>query len=208
MFLLCLFWAQPLLAVEKIKVMALFPGKAMLSIDGRSRMLAQGRTSPEGVRLIRADSYEAVVEFDGARQTLQLGSSVAARYEKAEKTQLRIVLGNDGAYSVRGAINGRSVAMVVDTGANTVALSADQADSIGIRYRENSEQVLVRTASGVVKGHALNLSSVRAGSIELHNVAAVVIEGALPEKVLLGMSYLSRLHIQNKGNLMILTKSH
>ncbi|WP_419585693.1 hypothetical protein [Thiolapillus sp.] len=48
----------------------------------------------------------------------------------------------------------------------------------------------------------------RAGSIRLQNIPAVVIEGSLPEKVLLGMSFLSRLHIQNKGNLMVLTKSH
>lgn len=137
-----------------------------------------------------------------------MGRGVAANYKKAEKTQLRIVLGNDGAYTVQGTINGHSVPMIVDAGANTVALSASQADSIGIRYRDNGEPVMVQTASGIVKGYAVNLPSVRAGSIELRHVAAVVIDGSLPEKALLGMSFLSRLHIQNKGNLMVLTKSH
>ena len=197
-----------LLAVEKLQVVALFPDKAMLSIDGKNRLLKVGERSAEGIFLISADSHAAVVEVNGVRRTLELGKGVAAQYKKPESTQLRIVLGNDGAYSVQGAIEGHSVPMVVDTGANTVALSARQAAAIGLDYRRNSKPVMVQTASGVVRGYAVKLSRVRAGSIELHNVAAVVIQGQLPEKVLLGMSFLSRLHIQNKRNLMILIKSH
>ncbi len=206
--LIVLLLASPLQAVEKLRVMALFPDKAMIAIDGRNRLLTVGKTSPEGVRLISADSYAAVVEFDGTRHALQLGKGVAASYKEKKQVQQRIVMGNDGAYSIQGAINGHSLPMVVDTGANTVALSADHAAITGIDYRHNGTRVMVQTASGVVKGYEIRLSSVRAGSIRLQNVAAVVIEGSLPEKVLLGMSFLSRLHIQNKGNLMVLTKSH
>jgi len=207
MFLLVIV-SNALFSEEKLRVVALFPGQAMFSIDGKNRLLKVGERSAEGVLLIRADSNQAVIEIDGARQTLELGKGVAARYKTPEVTRLRIVLGNDGAYSVQGAIEGRSVPMVVDTGANTIALSASQAARIGLDYRRDGRQVLVQTASGVVRGYALTLSGVRVGNIELHHVAAVVIEGELPEKVLLGMSFLSRLHIQNKGNLMVLTKSH
>ncbi len=207
LFLLLIVFA-PLFSAESLRVVALFSGKAMLSIDGKNRLLKVGERSPEGVLLISANSNKAVIEINGDSQTLELGKGVAAAYKTPEVTRLRIVLGNDGAYSVQGAIESHSVPMVVDTGANTVALSANQAARIGLDYRRDGRQVLVQTASGVVQGYALNLSRVRAGSIELHHVAAVVIEGELPEKVLLGMSFLSRLHIQNKGNLMILTKSH
>lgn len=169
---------------------------------------AGGESSPEGLHLIHADSHEAVVEIDGIRQTLQLGRGVAASYRKREPLQQRIVMGNDGSYSIQGAINGHSVVMVVDTGANTVALSAEHAAGMGIDYLRKGRPVMVQTASRVVKGYDVRLSSVRAGSIRLQNIPAVVIEGSLPEKVLLGMSFLSRLHIQNKGNLMVLTKSH
>lgn len=200
--------SNALFATERLRVVALFPGKAMFSIDGKNRLLKVGERSAEGVLLIRADSNQAVIEIDGARQTLELGKGVAARYKTPEVTRLRIVLGNDGAYSVQGAIEGHSVPMIVDTGANTIALSTSQAARIGLDYRHDGRQVLVQTASGVVRGYALTLSRVGVGNIELHHVAAVVIEGELPEKVLLGMSFLSRLHIQNKGNLMVLTKSH
>lgn len=206
--LVALLLASPLQAVEKLRVMALFSGKAMIAIDGKNRLLRVGGTSPEGVHLISADSYEAVVEFDGARHTLRLGKGVAASYKEKEQLQQRIVMGNDGAYSIQGAINGQPVPMVVDTGANTVALSADHAALTGIDYRRSGTRVMVQTASGVVEGYQISLSSVRAGNIRLQHVAAVVIEGSSPEKVLLGMSFLSRLHIQNKGNLMVLTKSH
>ena len=151
---------------------------------------------------------EAVVEFDGIRQTLQLGRGVAASYRKREPLQQRIVMGNDGSYSIQGAINGHPVVMVVDTGANTVALSAEHAAAMGIDCLRKGRPVMVQTASGVVKGYDVRLSTVRAGSIRLKNIPAVVIEGSLPQKVLLGMSFLSRLHIQNKGNLMVLAKSH
>ncbi len=206
--LIALLLASPLQAVEKLRVMALFSDKAMIEIDGKNRLLRVGKTSPEGVHLISADSYAAVVEYDDTRHTLQLGKGVAASYREKKQQQQRIVMGNDGAYSIQGAINGHSLPMVVDTGANTVAMSADHAAIAGIHYRRNGTRVMVQTASGVVQGYEIRLSSVRAGSIRLQNVAAVVIEGSLPEKVLLGMSFLSRLHIQNKGNLMVLTKSH
>ena len=206
--LIILLLPAPLLAVEKLQVLALFSDKAMIAVDGRNRLLRAGESSPEGVHLIRADSHEAVVEIDGIRQTLQLGRGVAASYRKREPLQQRIVMGNDGSYSIQGAINGHSVVMVVDTGANTVALSAEHAAGMGIDYLRKGRPVMVQTASGVVKGYDVRLSTVRAGSIRLRNIPAVVIEGSLPEKVLLGMSFLSRLHIQNKGNLMVLTKSH
>ena len=206
--LIILLLPAPLLAVEKLQVLALFSDKAMIAVDGRNRLLRAGESSPEGVHLIRADSHEAVVEIDGIRQTLQLGRGVAASYRKREPLQQRIVMGNDGSYSIQGAINGHSVVMVVDTGANTVALSAEHAAGMGIDYLRKGRPVMVQTASGVVKGYDVRLSTVRAGSIRLQNIPAVVIEGSLPEKVLLGMSFLSRLHIQNKGNLMVLTKSH
>ncbi len=206
--LIILLLPAPLLAVEKLQVLALFSDKAMIAVDGRNRLLRAGESSPEGLHLIHADSHEAVVEIDGIRQTLQLGRGVAASYRKREPLQQRIVMGNDGSYSIQGAINGHSVVMVVDTGANTVALSAEHAAGMGIDYLRKGRPVMVQTASGVVKGYDVRLSSVRAGSIRLQNIPAVVIEGSLPEKVLLGMSFLSRLHIQNKGNLMVLTKSH
>lgn len=194
-------------AVDRIKVMALFPGKAMLSIDGQNRMLTRGDTSPEGVKLLSADPDQAVVEVSGQRQTLRLGSSVASSYKRKTQLEARVLLDNQGAYSMQGSINGRSVAMVVDTGANLVALSEAQARQLNLDYARQGERTMVSTASGQVSGWYIRLNRVKIGDIEQHNVPAVVIQGNMPRKVLLGMSFLSGLQVRHQGNLMLLFKS-
>jgi aspartyl protease family protein len=202
-----LFVVQTGWAVERVKVMALFPGKAMLSIDGRNRTLIRGGTSPEGVKLISADPDQALVEFDGRKQILTLGSSVASSYHEKERLEARVLMNNQGAYAIQGLINGHSVTMIVDTGANTVALSEKHARGLNLDYRGKAQRTLVQTASGLVPAWSLTLDRVKIGEIELRNIPAVVIEGNMPEKVLLGMSFLSSLQIRHQGNLMLLFKS-
>ena len=47
-------WPLLASAVEQIRVLALFPNKAMVSVDGTNRLLRQGKPTPEGVLLISA----------------------------------------------------------------------------------------------------------------------------------------------------------
>ena len=76
-------WAAVLLLVaasmahaSDIGVAALFPGKAVLVVNGGApRTISVGQTTPEGIRLISADSSSAVIEFQGKRQTLVPGGS-------------------------------------------------------------------------------------------------------------------------------------
>ncbi|MET0345739.1 MAG: hypothetical protein ABW218_05715, partial [Casimicrobiaceae bacterium] len=57
-----------------IDVVGLFSGKAVVRIDnGAPRTLSVGQASPEGVRLLRANSSEAEFEVAGKRQVLGLG---------------------------------------------------------------------------------------------------------------------------------------
>ena len=205
--LVLMLWLPPLGAAEQVRVLALFPGKAMLSIDGLNRMLQQGGSSPEGVKLISADPDQAVVEFDGRKQVLTLGSGVASSYHRKKRLEARVLMNNQGAYAVQGLVNGHSLTMVVDTGANTVALSEDHARGLNLDYRRKARRTLVQTASGMVQAWSVTLDRVKIGEIELRNIPAVVIEGDLPEQVLLGMSFLSSLQIRHQGNLMLLFKS-
>lgn len=205
--MLLLLLAAPLWAAPKVQVLALFPGKAMLTIDGRSRLLQQGEVSPEGIQLVSADSTQAVVLIDGQRQILELGHRVASTYQRKKRLEARVLMNNQGAYAIQGSINGHSLPMVVDTGANTVALSENHARGLNLQYRRRGAETRVETASGVARGWSVTLARVKVGEIELHNVSAVVMEGDLPEQVLLGMSFLSSLQIRHQGNLMLLSKS-
>ena len=121
-----------------------------------------------------------------------------------------IVLEQDrnGHYQVEGQINNQSVNFLVDTGATAVAMNANQARRLGIDYRVIGRQSGVTTASGVEHAWAVTLDTVKVGDLELHNVGAVVLEGAHPATTLLGMTFLGRLEINNDGRLMTLRKKY
>jgi aspartyl protease family protein len=198
----------PALAVERVKVLALFPNKAMLSIDGKNRVLASGETSREGVKLISADPRSALVEFNGERRELRLGSSVAATYQRPSSTEVRIPKALNGSFRTSGWVNGRPVDFLVDTGASGVAMSQVEADRLGIRYRMDGDPIMVSTASGAERGYRVDLSSVRVGEIELTRVQGIVVQGESPREILLGMSFLGQLDVEHSGDMMVLRKKY
>lgn len=195
-------------AVDSVRVKGLFPDKAMVEIDGSTRVLKVGKTSPEGVTLISADSREAVIEVDGERQTYTLDNQIGGAFTAPEKTEVRIPRDIAGNYTTVGSINGRTVNMLVDTGASTVAMSETEAKRLGIPYWLKGEKAGVQTASGFAKAYAVILDEVRVGGIALQKVRAYVVEGNSPTKVLLGMSFLNRVEMENVGNLMVLRSKY
>lgn len=55
-----------------VSVSGLMPNQVFAVIDGKTRVLKAGQTSPEGVTLISADSQQAVFEVEGKRITRAL----------------------------------------------------------------------------------------------------------------------------------------
>ncbi|MGV3629552.1 MAG: TIGR02281 family clan AA aspartic protease, partial [Betaproteobacteria bacterium] len=105
-----------------ISVTALFGGKAQLVIDGgKPRMLSAGQTSPEGVKLISADSSTAVIEFQGKRRSLALGSGMriggADLTDGNSGSSVTLTADERGHYVTMGQVNGGTVQFLVDTGA-------------------------------------------------------------------------------------------
>lgn len=196
--------AGALAAGAQVRVLALFPGKAMVSVDGSNHVLSAGQTGADGVRLISATSKQAVIEVDGQRDTYRLGDHIGGSYAQPERAEARIIRNAQGAFVASGAINGKGVRMMVDTGATMVAMSSREAARLGIDYQQDGEHAMVSTASGNVPAFGLVLDLVRIGDIEQRNVRAVVIEGSHPQMVLLGQTFLSRVKIENEGNLMLL----
>jgi aspartyl protease family protein len=191
------------IAGPSVRVLALFPGKAMLEIDGQRKVLAEGKTGPAGVKLIAADSSRAVVEIDGRREELRLGSAVSATYQPKAQREIRI-LKDRGGYFVDGLINGQQVRFLVDTGATSIAMSERHAARLGIQHRVDGQPVGVGTASGNTVGHRVRLRSVSVGGIRMDDVYAVVIDGDSPRQVLLGMNVLQEFEIDQRENLLIL----
>ncbi len=191
-------------AVEKIRVMALFPGKAMVEVDGKNRLLKAGKTSPEGLLLVSADSNEAVIEVNGDRKSYKVGAKYGGNFSASAKREVRIPRDNRGGYTTVGSINGRTVNMLLDTGATSVAMSSLEAKRLNLQYWLNGEKIVVSTASGYARGYRVVLDRVQVGSITLNKVDGTVIEGSSPTQVLLGMSFLNRVEMNNDGNVMLL----
>lgn len=191
-------------AGPSVRVLALFPGKAMLEIDGQRKVLAAGSTGPGEVRLISADPAKAVIEIDGERQELRLGSAVSASYKKNTRREIRVLKDSRGGYFLDGLINGQPVHFLVDTGATSIAMSEVHAARLGIQHRVEGFRVGVGTASGDAVAHQITLRSVSIGGIRLSDLKAVVIDGDSPRDVLLGMNALSQFEIDQRENLLIL----
>lgn len=189
-------------AVDNIVVQGLFTNKAVVSIDGKRHILAVGETSPEGVKLVSADSRGAVLEVDGREGTYQPGSAVSTTFAKPETSTETVFKNSAGMYMTYGSINGRSVHFLVDTGASAISMNADQASQLGIQYDKIGKPASVSTASGFVKAYRLQLRTVSVGQITQKNVEAFVIDGKHPGPILLGMTFLGRLNVEHNGNAM------
>jgi len=187
-----------------IRVLALFPGKAMLSIDGANHLLEAGERTPQGVELVSANAREAQVRVQGEVLTLRPGGAVSATYVTPKARELRVVRNNHGAYAVSGRINGGAVEFLIDTGASSVAMSEAEARKIGIPFELTGQRIGVATANGLVEAYRVVLETVEIGDIRLRNVEGNVVLGSGPDRVLLGMSFLNRLEFENRGNLMLL----
>lgn len=200
--LFVLFATETVLATD-IQVLGLFKNKAIVKIDGKQRTLKIGKRSPEGVILISADSYTAFLNVDGKEQEFKLGRHVSTSFKKKELAEAKIMPVN-GMYSTTGFINGSPVNFLIDTGATWIAMSANQARSLGINFRYIGKRGAASTANGVVPVYRIVLDKVKVGEIVLTNVEAGVLEGNSPRKVLLGNSFLNRVEMQRQGQVMLL----
>ncbi len=203
LLLLCCFTLSAQ-AIEKLEVQGLFANKAVLLIDGKRHIIAVNETSPEGVKVISANSRGAVLEVDGQQKQYNLGNTVSTTFAKRKSQKETIYKNSTGMYMTPGNINRRSVRFLVDTGASAISMNSEQAKQLGIRYKREGVPAGVSTASGFAKAYRIRLKSVSVGDIKQTNVEALVIEGSHPGPILLGMTFLGRLNVEHSGNAMTL----
>ena len=111
----------------------------------------------------------------------------------ADGYTVEVPLGRDGHYHVDADINGRSVAVLVDTGASVVALTAEDADAAGIFVSDADFTSRILTANGAARVAPVVLDKVSIGDITVRDVRAVVSEPGALTVSLLGMTFLNQL---------------
>ncbi len=182
-----------------------FGDKGLLVIDGTPRSVAVGATV-QGVRLVSVGSDEAVVEVKGKRYTLASGAPLSLGGSASAANGSRIVLSAEsgGHFVSAGAINGKSVRFLVDTGATNVGMSQTEAERLGIDWRAGQRSYSI-TANGAVPVHLVSLASVRLGAVTVYNVDATVLPSAMSH-VLLGNSFLTRFQMKRENDQLTLDK--
>ena len=203
-------FTTPALAAD-INLIGIFGAKATLMVDGgKPRTLAVGESSPERIRMLSIGADSAVVEIDGKRQTLHMGNQRISAARTDGATQ-RVVLSGDakGHFLTTVVVNGASMQFLVDTGATSVTISADDARRANVKYTA-AERDVMQTANGLVSAYKVKFDTIKLGDITLNNVDGVVLEGnSLGGRFgLLGMSFLSRTEMRREGDTMTLIKRY
>lgn len=101
--------------------------------------------------------------------------------------------GSDGHFTADVEINGRTVPVLVDTGATTVALTYEDAEEAGLYLRPSDFTGRASTANGIAKVAPVTIPKISIGDITIRNVGGTVAERGKLQKTLLGMTFLSRL---------------
>ena len=113
----------------------------------------------------------------------------------------------NGHFYATADINGRQVAVLVDTGATGIFLSYDDARSIGVTPRESDYTIRTRTANGMGRAAPVALDSIRIDSVEVRNLRGVVAEPGALHVTLLGMEFIKRLsRFELRGEELILVE--
>ena len=192
-------------AAPRVEVEALFTDAAALMLDGERRLLKAGQTY-RGVTLVTAVSSKATIEVDGQTRELGVSRHIGTRYENSEPRVVNIARDARMQYQTTAIVNGRSVPVPVDTGANVVALNSAQAGALGVDYSAGTA-ARVETASGMVNAWHVTLQSVDVGGIRVDNVEATVVEGDFPSTILLGMTYLRHVKMEETDGVLSLSRS-
>jgi aspartyl protease family protein len=190
----------------EVQVVGLFGDKALVRIDGGRPTLISVGQSIGTVRLISANSESAVLEVDGKRRSLGVGSqAITGNYASSGKPTVVLNADLGGHYYAEGSINGGPIRFMVDTGASMISIGQSDARRLGIQYL-SGERGMSNTANGLAPVYHVKLGEVRLGAITLRNVDGLVHENNDMPFALLGMSFLNRVDMKHSGQQLTLTR--
>jgi len=128
----------------------------------------------------------------------QLSISLNANGEK------EIVLKRNryGHYVVAGKVNGYDVTFLLDTGATLVSIPEHIANELNLR---KGAVFQTETANGLSQSYVTRLDSVAIGDIVMTNVPGSISTGMEFDEILLGMSFLKHLNMNQQGKILILS---
>jgi aspartyl protease family protein len=187
-----------------VRIVAITPGRSVdVVIDRREPITIEEGQTIEGVHVDRVEARGAVLTVDGVTRMMSLGVA-GTEGHATSAASITLTAGRGGHYETAGAVNGKSVHFLVDTGATFVAVSRSEATRLGIDFLRGKPSYSM-TANGPVRGWSVSLATVRVGSVTVRDVPAVVIDSEMPSS-LLGMSFLNRFDLVQQGATLVLRR--
>jgi aspartyl protease family protein len=200
----------PAAMAQTVGLSGMLGNKALIIVDGSPpKGVGVGETF-KGVKVISTQGDVAVLEIAGKKHSLRVGDAPASvgggSAPGASGNKIVLTVGTGGHFYATGQINGRTAQMLVDTGATGIAISAADADRMGIDYK-SGRPMQASTANGVINGWRIKLASVQVGDVVVREVDAAVTSGSMPY-VLLGNSFLGRFQMTRTNDQMVLEKRY
>lgn len=140
-----------------------------------------------------AAARDAERERKAARDDAGAQTAKPASHNRLAGRSARIESDGRGHFVARAKMNGRSLDVLVDTGATLVAINETTARRLGIRLKPSDFKYRVRTANGVTEAAAAMIDEIRIGRVIVRDVRATVSRDEALSTVLLGMSFLGKL---------------
>ena len=152
-----------------------------------------------------------VVGLAVVKQLETVGEVPAAAATKADPTPgfansrtTVIKAKSGGQFEVDTFVEGRRMAMVVDTGASHITLRASDAARAGIYPALRDYTVVIKTANGEARAARVDINKAEVGDIVVRGLPALVMQDEILPFSLLGMSFLSRVRwSHDRGNLIL-----
>ena len=159
-----------------------------------------------GAQLLTSDPAAADPEPQSAPPAMAEREHVdddAFHAERGGRTVLR--RDGSGQFHLTAQVNGQDARFLVDTGADVVALTIEDAEALNVDFSQSQFEEITRTASGPGMGQMVVLDRLEVGGMEFTNVSAIVVEGL--EVNLLGQSILKRMgKVELSGDRMVIHK--
>ena len=184
--------------VALLVALAVFVGGGMLgTYRGRAGAMLRDAVTwlALGLGLVTLYAYKEELMPIAARVVGELlpGSAMTVEQSAGGLTEVRIRKRLDGHFTATVKVNGKSISMIVDTGASTIVLRPEDAEKAGVNVSRLTYRVPVITANGRTVAARVRLDEVAIGALDRQKVDALVAQPGALTQSLLGMSFLSRL---------------
>ncbi len=180
-----------------LALLVYFLGGMMSRYGGRASSMVRDAVTwlALGLALVTLYSYKEEIAPIAARVVGELlpGSAMTVEQSAGGLTEIRIRKRLDGHFNANVDVNGKQIAMIVDTGASSIVLTPEDATKAGIDIRNLAYNIPVLTANGRTFAARVRLDKVAIGPLDRTNVDALVAKHGAMTQSLLGMSFLSRL---------------